>query len=288
MEERIWERTRDQPLHLLPRATSSDRGWNGFNATIYDVSGGYTQTPVFPMHNICMLVGTPQHTSCRCDGLISNRLQRAGEMDIVPAGFSGAWEDHGPASFLVVNLAPSLVRATAHAMGIDAERVSVQPRLHLRDPQLEHLAWALKAELENASGFDRVYAEGVAVAMASRLLRSSTAERADAKLSRPRLRRVLDYIHDNLGENLALAGLAEIANVSPSHFKALFKGSTGKPVHQYIIQCRVDYAIDLLLRAKIPISEVALRAGFSDQSHMARWMRRLRATTPAAVLRSAR
>ncbi|MBC5800339.1 MAG: helix-turn-helix transcriptional regulator [Candidatus Eremiobacteraeota bacterium] len=53
--------------------------------------------------------------------------------------------------------------------------------------------------------------------------------------------------------------------MSPSHFKALFKQFAGMPVHQYVIRCRVQYAIDLLSRGCLPLSDVASRAGFADQ-----------------------
>jgi AraC family transcriptional regulator len=71
--------------------------------------------------------------------------------------------------------------------------------------------------------------------------------------------------------------------VSPSHFKALFKQAVGLPVHQYVIRSRVDFAIDLLRDGKLPLSDVALQAGFANQSHMARCMRRVAGVTPGAV-----
>jgi AraC family transcriptional regulator len=66
----------------------------------------------------------------------------------------------------------------------------------------------------------------------------------------------------------------------------LFKRSFGVPVHEYVIQRRVERARTLLLRGALPASQVALDAGFSHQSHMARCMRRVLGITPAAIVKS--
>ena len=80
-----------------------------------------------------------------------------------------------------------------------------------------------------------------------------------------------------------LARLAGVAGVSPSHFKTLFKQSAGMPVHQYVIRRRVEYAAELLQCGDPPLADVALQAGFSSQSHMARCMRRILGVTPGVL-----
>ena len=77
-----------------------------------------------------------------------------------------------------------------------------------------------------------------------------------------------------------------MAGVSVSHLKTLFRRSTGLPVHQYVLRRRVERARLLLERGELPLSQIALEAGFAHQSHMARCMRRLLGTTPAALRRS--
>ncbi|HYK52465.1 MAG TPA: helix-turn-helix transcriptional regulator, partial [Candidatus Eremiobacteraceae bacterium] len=79
--------------------------------------------------------------------------------------------------------------------------------------------------------------------------------------------------------------LAAIAGLGASTFRALFKQSIGVPVHQYVIRRRVECAASLLSRGGVRLSEVAIQAGFVDQSHMARCMRRVLGMTPAAVMR---
>ncbi len=57
------------------------------------------------------------------------------------------------------------------------------------------------------------------------------------------------------------------------------------PVHQYVIQRRVERAKTLLTDGKLSITEIALEAGFAHQSHMARHMRRALGLPPRAIKR---
>jgi AraC family transcriptional regulator len=276
----------DQPLKLSPRASSADRFWTGFKADIYAGSGGYTETPGFRCHNITMLIGSPVRTTCRCDGSVSRGLQVPGEFDVVPAGHGTAWIEEGATTWFVANVTPMLVHTAAGEMGIDPDRVAIQPNLHGRDPLVEHICWALAAELRTAEPFGRLYADSLGLALVAQLLRRYAPlvpRRAGPSFSKRRLRQITDYIDDNLAADLSLLELAHVVNLSSSHFKSLFKLSVGMPVHQYVIRRRVERAIDLLLGATLPLSDVALQAGFANQSHMARCMRRLTGLTPGAL-----
>jgi AraC family transcriptional regulator len=107
-------------------------------------------------------------------------------------------------------------------------------------------------------------------------------------LPKRRLHRALDYIREHIGHDLSLGDIARVTGLGVSHFKLQFRESMGMPVHQYVIAARVEKALDLLLHSNVPITEVALRSGFSSQSHLSRHLRRLRGITPAALRREAR
>ncbi|MGH7754654.1 MAG: helix-turn-helix domain-containing protein [Vulcanimicrobiaceae bacterium] len=270
--------------------TSDGRFWTGFEGLLYEVHDGSVPARVNPTHSIAMLAGAPIRTFCRCDGLASQRLQLPGDIDLVPAGASVAWEFAGSSRIVEVTLSTTLLRTAAEGMGVKPERGELAPHLQVRDPLLEHVLWALKAELEFDAPLGRLYADSLGLALAAHLLRRYTAvapRTSEGGLSKGRLQRVLDYIHDNIAQDLSLAELAAVAELSPSHFKALFRRSAGVPVHQYVIRARVDHASDLLLRNRLPVSEVALLAGFANQSHLSRCMRRVVGTTPGTLLRRA-
>jgi transcriptional regulator GlxA family with amidase domain len=87
------------------------------------------------------------------------------------------------------------------------------------------------------------------------------------------IRRVRQYIETHLDEKVSLQTLASVAGVSMFHFARAFKQSEGVTPHDYLIQCRVRRTMELLAGTDLPISEVAVSAGFSDQSHCVRRFR---------------
>jgi transcriptional regulator GlxA family with amidase domain len=102
------------------------------------------------------------------------------------------------------------------------------------------------------------------------------------------VRRVREYIEANLEENISIQELAGIAGLSMYHFARAFKQSEGVTPHDYLVKCRVHRAKELLSDTDLPMSEIALAAGFSDQSHCARRFREHVGVTPSAYRWSAR
>jgi AraC family transcriptional regulator len=272
----------------MPRTvtqSSDGRLWTGFGARLIDTFGGTLEFVPSVNHHVSMHVGRPVRASCRCDGRVQRRLQVRGDIDIVPMGYPIRWEDDGPTSILCLDLSPALVRSAAESMGVDPDRAAIAPQLQLQDPLLQHICWAVVAELEDGDPACRLYGESLGMALASHLIRryvTTVSPKIKPVLSRRQFQRVVEYVDENLQHNLSLASVAAIAGVSVSHFKALFKESCGLPVHRYIVRRRVEGAVRLLLRG-LPGSEVAAQMGFSDQSHMARCMRRVLGLTPSDV-----
>jgi AraC family transcriptional regulator len=285
MQDRAWMQFNDGKMQFSLRQTSHERYWTGFEAALIETSGGVSQARYMNAHGISVQVGAPIRTTARCDGTVSRRLQVPGSIDLMPLGFSGEWQDEGPTAFLCIHLNPSLVQTTAEEMDVNPDRVSMLPSLQFMDPQIEHIGWALKAELETPEPSGRLYADSLGLALASHLLRQHAplVPRVTNGMPKRRLQRVTDYIRDHLAQDLRLVQLADVASISPSHFKWLFKQSVGVPVHQYVLARRVDYAVDLLLKSQLPLSDVALQAGFANQSHMARCVRRATGLTPSSL-----
>jgi AraC family transcriptional regulator len=102
------------------------------------------------------------------------------------------------------------------------------------------------------------------------------------------LKQVIAYIEDNLSHNLSLKEIAAIAGVSVSHIKTTFRESVGLPVHQYVIQRRVDRAQMMLREGKLPISRIAAETGFAHQSHLSYHVRRILGVSPSESARRVR
>jgi AraC family transcriptional regulator len=126
------------------------------------------------------------------------------------------------------------------------------------------------------------------MALAARLLHnhSSLAQEprpVNGDLNQYRMKHVLSFIEDQLGDDLSLETIAGVAGVSVPHFKVLFRRTVGMPVHRYVIGRRVERAAALLREGQLPISQIALDAGFAHQSHLARHMRRVLGVSPSTL-----
>jgi AraC family transcriptional regulator len=112
---------------------------------------------------------------------------------------------------------------------------------------------------------------------------SKTGREPTGGLPKGALRRVTDYVGDNLSTNLTFSEIAVVAHMSPFHFSRMFKLSTGLDPHQYVIRHRVERARELLTLTSLPLHEVARLSGFADQSHLAKHTRRLLRASPRAL-----
>lgn len=252
------------------------------------VPSGVFDSPVDGRHVLCLHLGQPVPVSYRMDGRERQGVRLHGQFCVVPAGASTRWIVSRPARSLLLRLTPSLLPATADAMGMGSPDADLAPSIHVRDPQIERIGWMMQAEDHDAYPGGRLFADSLASALAARLLALQSRKRAsDGKPARAlpawRLRRVLEYIEAHLDEDLSLAELAAVAGFSLSHFKPLFKQAVGMPVHRFVLERRVERARTLLLQGKKSMSEIALEAGFSHPSHMARCMRRLLGLSPSQV-----
>ena len=86
-------------------------------------------------------------------------------------------------------------------------------------------------------------------------------------------------------EDLPIAAVAEAAGLGVSQFHALFRTKTGLTPGAMLADIRLDAAHSLLCETALPIAQIALAVGFSDQTALTRCFRRRRATTPHAVRR---
>ncbi len=89
-------------------------------------------------------------------------------------------------------------------------------------------------------------------------------------------------------EEISLVRLANECKLSLSHFARAFKQSAGQPTHRWLLQQRLDKAKELLLNSSLPLADIALACGFSEQSHFTRVFNKKVGTTPGAWRRALR
>ncbi len=224
---------------------------------------------------------------CERAGVKHRGLAVHGDIEIVPEDTPCVWEPNGPDSALIVSLDRHLLDEAAADLGLHGKRPVLLNRFQFRDPQIEHICWALKAEMEAGYPTGRAFVNGLsralAVALVQRHSSLSSPNLSFGRVSRDRLRLAISYIEDHLKYQLSLDEIARAAGVSVSLLKSTFRELIGVPVHQYVIQRRVARAAALLTSGKLSISHVAEEAGFAHQGHLAKHMQRVLGCSPKVV-----
>ncbi|MGK7930621.1 MAG: helix-turn-helix domain-containing protein [Microcystaceae cyanobacterium] len=167
----------------------------------------------------------------------------------------------------------------------DCDRLKLMPQFQVRDQQLEAIARMLLTEHQQEQPMGQLYLDSLANILAVNLLRYHTIKKPDIPsyqggLPPRHLKRILDYIDAHLDQEIQLANLAQLLDISQFHFSRLFKQSTGNSPYQYLIQQRIERAKCLLKETDQPIMEIAFDCGFNSHSHLTKRFRQVMGITP--------
>jgi AraC family transcriptional regulator len=223
------------------------------------------------------------------DGLPRSH-QRAwnGKMTFVPAGcrFYGWQKPRALArvTFLYIDPHSPLLQPQ---LGFD--EVELRPRLFFFDRDLWQTALKLKAQVENPFA-QRAYVEALGIALAYELMRMNENVPSSAPGTRGGLpgwqqKKLAQFIEQHLAEEISLAALARLAQLSPYHLCRAFKQSFGMPPHRYLTGRRVERAKSLLAERKLSVTEIALDVGFAATSAFIAVFRRSTGQTPTEYRR---
>lgn len=237
-------------------------------------------------HGLSINTGTAVWGTHLDAGRSRRHLRRPGGINFVPAGRVSHWVLDAPLTLVKLHMPQSLVRTVTEDMDLDHSRVEFQTATQVRDIQIQRLASALATETDAGSPNGTLFHQSLSLALSIALVRRFAhslppAHIREGRFTAAQLKRVTDYVESNLGqESLSIRHLAAVAGTSMSHFKSLFRHSTGVPVHRFVVQRRVERAATLLRLGHSSITEIALETGFAHPTHMARWTRRLLGVTP--------
>ncbi|WP_419921059.1 helix-turn-helix domain-containing protein [Candidatus Poriferisodalis sp.] len=95
------------------------------------------------------------------------------------------------------------------------------------------------------------------------------------------LRSVVEYVRAHLSETIRVSHLAAAAGLSQSQLERRMRNAFGLSAMQYVLRARVELAAELLSDSDLAIAEVAVMAGFYDQSDLTKRFARLTNETPA-------
>jgi AraC family transcriptional regulator len=271
------------PLPVGVLRSSKALPWRGIVLEQCYYPAGEYAFPAESAHMIYLYQGLPSHVEQMRNGQTRRGVVPQRGIHIVSAGIESTWRLSNGADKLHLRLSDELIQQVA--MDLHQRRVEILDQFNIQDSRIEHISLALLAELAAGGSSGRLYAEGLTTALAAHIISSySSTLRPLREITRglpaPLFRRIVSVIEDRLDEDLELAELASEVGLSQSHFSSLFRKTTGRSPHQYIMQRRVERAQILLTSTKLPLSDIAPMVGFYDQSHLTHQMQRVLGVTP--------
>jgi AraC family transcriptional regulator len=152
--------------------------------------------------------------------------------------------------------------------------LEIVPKQVVADDRLTHLLFALDAERARGYSAGKLFVDCIESALANILLTSfnTFAPRSipgKGGLAPHALRRVVEFMHANMGKQVGLKDLADCAGLSLSHFSFQFRASTNQSPHQYMVRLRIERSKELLADSRLSVLDVGLEVGFRNQQHFA-------------------
>ena len=268
----------------VPRLSSNKVSWYGIGLEYHRLAAHATPECCPAQHVVVINHQPLAKVKRQLNGCVKHERIGSGDIVVGPANVSHfvCWETE--AEFTLLFLEPALIASTADEFNAP-DRVEILPHFAQPDPLIYQIGLALKSQLEFNEWGNKLYVESAASMLAVHLLqhyctRKHTIEKYTGGLPNYKLRQVVDYINAHLDQNLGLASLAELVQMSHYHFGRLFKQSTGVTPYQYLIECRLERAKSLLVNTDLSIAEIAKRTGFSSHSHLTRLFCKHLSVTP--------
>ncbi len=180
----------------------------------------------------------------------------------------------------------NIVVTAAGWESFEAARPHPVPVVCLRQVELVTLAHRVARELEINDAASTLGLQGLGLELLASLCRSGEAFGTSAV--QPRwLLRVRDMLHDRFrDQELELRTLASEARVHPASLTRAFRHAYGVAPSEYLRTLRLQWSMLELREGERSLAEIALEAGFADQSHFSRAFRRHFGMTPGAVRRT--
>ncbi len=257
-----------------PLILSSPILWNGFYFN-YHRQLNYKVPETLSCQHIIGISPNNFHASFKINKYWQRQYYAEGDVGIFPAyQTSPAAEFEQDNEFIILSFEPDFL-INAVDEWIDINSIEIIQQIKTYDPLIKQIGLAIKREIQISISDSRLYIESAANMLAVHLLKRYSTRKVIVKeyadgLPKYKLKEITDYINDNLNENLSLAQMSQIAQMSPHYFATLFKQSIGIAPHQYITKCRIEKAKSLLASRELSVTQISDAVGFKSQSHFAK------------------
>jgi AraC family transcriptional regulator len=170
--------------------------------------------------------------------------------------------------------------------------LAYQPGIGHDDAVVRHLGTSLREALHRSDETNQLFIDHMMLALTAHVAQTygglqRTSEPARGGLAPWQVKRACERLESDLGGMLSLQQIAAEFDLSVSHFSRAFRSSTGLPPHQWLLRQRVKAAKKLMTVRDLSLSEIAISAGFANQSHFTKVFSALVGASPAAWRREA-
>ncbi|KRQ98093.1 helix-turn-helix domain-containing protein [Bradyrhizobium valentinum] len=143
------------------------------------------------------------------------------------------------------------------------------------DTVIRHIGASLQQGLRRPDETNQLFIDHMMLALTAHVAQAYGGLRPGTELARGglapwQMKRACERLESDLGGTLSLQQVAAELDLSVSYFSRAFRVSTGLPPHQWLLRQRVKAAKQLMAVRDLPLSEIAMSAGFANQSHFTR------------------
>ncbi|GGC82342.1 AraC family transcriptional regulator [Chelatococcus reniformis] len=165
--------------------------------------------------------------------------------------------------------------------------LAYEPGIGHDDAVVRHLGASLLEGLQRPGEANQLFIDHMMLAFTAHIVQAYGGLRPLTSAPRGGLapwqaKRACERLEADLGGKLSLQRIAAEFDLSVSHFSRAFRKSTGLPPHQWLLHQRVKAAKQLMTVRELPLSEIAIAAGFANQSHMTRVFSSIVGISPGA------
>lgn len=265
--------------------------WNGMTADVVQTTSRAPMEYWYrgPMHLLVLIEQASRSDGVTQAGELTSSLRdMTRKLTFMPTGWEYRDRHHPRTATRMIffYLDPLALEASQP----ESSGVDLKPRLFFEDAMLLSTAQKLASLIEGSEADNHAYLQALGQVLAHELFRlhqTPMQVRRSFKggLAPWQQKVVATYVDEHLAEPIPLNMLAGLVQLSTFHFCRAFKQSFGLPPHRYHTGRRIEHA-KALLAARLSVTEVGLRVGFSETSSFTAAFRKATGITPTAYMRS--
>lgn len=227
------------------------------------------EQPALGDHILCLHLGGAKRVRRSLGARARDYSVENRALTIMPAGQSNRWLTTGPIDFAHLALEPrQLDRIALEEFDRAPGTWELPDTVGLRDPLIERLFVDLLTSGARGDSHGRLYPQSLMTVLATRLVGEHAVRARGARVARHsgglpdwRLKRVIEFMTDNMPSDIGLDDLTAVSGLSRAQFFRAFKQSMGVSPHKHLSALRMDRVGDLMRMSHFTAAEAAAAVG---------------------------